>query len=105
MLISNASIGELPSAQMASLFAKAAEQRIMEVHGLDVDDEDELAEIRSRAAALGLRAAQEAKSTGNIENGFMAIGSYSGDDGASVPRSEKTQSEDAMDAFIEEQSK
>ena len=106
MLISNASIGELPSAQMASLFAKAAEQRIMEVHdGLDVDDEDELAEIRSRAAALGLRAAQEAKLAGNIENGFMAIGSYSGDDGASVPRSRKTQSEDAMDAFIEEQSK
>ena len=105
MLINNASIGELPSAQMASLFAKAAEQRIMEVHGLDVDDEDDLAEIRSRAAALGLRAAQEAKLAGNIENGFMAIGSYSGDDGTSVPRSGKTQSEDAMDAFIEEQSK
>lgn len=103
-LLANASAGELPSAQMASLFAKAAEQRIMEVHGLDVDDEDELAEIRSRAAALGLRAAQEAKSTGNIENGFMAISSYSEDDDSSAPRSGKTQSEDEMDAFIEAQS-
>lgn len=103
-LLGNASAGELPSAQMASLFAKAAEQRIMEVHGLDVDDEEELAEIRSRAAALGLRAAQEAKSTGNIENGFMAIGSYSEGDDISAPRSGKTQSEDEMDAFIEAQS-
>jgi hypothetical protein len=103
-LLSNASAGELPSAQMASLFAKAAEQRIMEVHGLDVDDEDDLAEIRSRAAALGLRAAQEAKSTGNIENGFMAIGSYSEGDDINAPRSGKTQSEDEMDAFIEAQS-
>lgn len=103
-LLGNASAGELPSAQMASLFAKAAEQRIMEVHGLDVDDKEELAEIRSRAAALGLRAAQEAKSTGNIENGFMAIGSYSEGDDISTPRSGKTQSEDEMDAFIEAQS-
>ena len=104
MLVNNASTGELPSAQMASLFAKAAEQRIMEVHGLDVDDEEELAEIRSRAAALGLRAAQEAKSTGNIENGFMAIGSYSEGDDMNAPRSGKTKSENEIDAFIEAQS-
>lgn len=103
MLIGNASAGELPSAQMASLFAKAAEQRIMEVHGLDADDEKELAEIRSRAAALGLRAAQEAKSTGNIENGFMAIGSYSEGDDISAPRFGKTQSEEEIDAFIKEE--
>ena len=103
MLISNASVGELPSAQMASLFAKAAEQRIMEIHDLDVDDEDELAEIRSRAAELGLRAAQEAKSTGNIENGFMAISSYSADDTDSRTRTSKTKTETSIDAFIEEQ--
>ena len=103
MLISNASVGELPSAQMASLFAKAAEQRIMEIHGLDVDDEDELAEIRSRAAELGLRAAQEAKSTGNIENGFMAISSYSEDDRDSRASKSKTDTETSIDAFIEEQ--
>ena len=75
----------------------------MEIHDLDVDDEDELAEIRSRAAELGLRAAQEAKSTGNIENGFMAISSYSADDNDSRTRTSKTKTETSIDAFIEEQ--
>ena len=109
-LLSNASAGELPSAQMASLFAKAAEQRIMEEYELDVSDEDELAQIRSLAAQLGLKAAQEAKVSGDIEQGFMLIGTHKkGDDilsAEAVPASSgETASMQAVDSFIKEKEK
>jgi len=109
-LLGNASAGELPSAQMASLFAKAAEQQIMEEYSLDVSDPDELAQIRSLAAQLGLKAAQEAKVSGDIEQGFMLISTHKkGDDilstGVAPTSSGKTTSMQAVDSFIEENQK
>ncbi len=103
-LLGNASAGELPSAQMASLFAKAAEQQVMEQYNLDVDDPNELAQIRSLAAQLGLKAAQEAKASGDIEQGFMLITTHKkGDDILSAGIEKPLAYEEEADAFIEKE--
>jgi hypothetical protein len=109
VIISNAESGKLPSAQMATLFSKAAEQRVMEENNLDPTDEDELAQIKSLAAQLGLKAAQQAQKSGKVEDGFRFLASYQeGTDilnmGISTAGvSTETESEDSMSAFIREQ--
>ena len=108
-IIANAESGKLPSAQMATLFSKAAEQRVMEENDLQPTDEDELAQIKSLAAQLGLKAAQQAQKSGKVEDGFRFLASYQkGTDilnmGISTAGvSTETESEDSMSAFIREQ--
>ena len=109
VIIANAQAGQLPSAQMATIFSKAAEQRIMEENNLDPSDDDELAQIKSLAAQLGLKAAQQAQKSGKVEDGFRFLASYQeGTDilnmGVSAADTVKeTESEDSMSAFIREQ--
>jgi hypothetical protein len=109
VIIANAEAGQLPSAQMATLFSKAAEQRVMEENDLEPSDDDELAQIKSLAAQLGLKAAQQAQKSGKVEDGFRFLASYQeGTDilnmGVSaVDTGEETESEDSMSAFIREQ--
>jgi hypothetical protein len=115
MLQAKSTAGELPSAQMATIFSKAAEQRIMEVKGLRPNKEKELAQIKSLAAQLGLKAAQQAQKTGRVEDGFRLLSSYQedsnilemGDSGGVTPAGPTDKdtllSEDAADVFISEQ--
>jgi hypothetical protein len=113
MLQAKATAGELPSAQMATIFSKAAEQRIMEVTGLRPKKEKELAQIKSLAAQLGLKAAQQAQKTGRVEDGFRLLSTYqedvnilemgdqkAKDTGGTTDSTLKSESE--MDAFITE---
>jgi len=114
MLQAKTTAGELPSAQMASIFSKAAEQRIMEVTGLRPNKEKELAQIKSLAAQLGLKAAQQAQTTGRVEDGFRLLSSYQEDsnilemgdpkvkDTGSV-ESGQTESESERESFIKAQ--
>jgi hypothetical protein len=109
VIIANAEAGQLPSAQMATLFSKAAEQRVMEENDLNPRNEKDLAQIKSLAAQLGLKAAQQAQKSGKVEDGFRFLASYQeGTDilnmGVSaVDTGEETESEDSMSAFIREQ--
>jgi len=113
MLVAKSTAGELPSAQMATIFSKAAEQRIMEENDLNPRREDELAQIKSLAAQLGLKAAQQAQKTGQVEDGFRLLSAYQKGskilemtdlkvtDTGGTPDG-KTGSESEMDAFITE---
>jgi len=115
-LVAKSTTGELPSAQMATLFSKAAEQRIMEVNDLNPNKERELAQIKSLAAQLGLKAAQQAQKTGKVEDGFRLLSAYQ--EGSNILEMEnvealgnvgtpdgKTGSESEIDAFIESTSR
>jgi len=109
IIVANAEAGQLPSAQMATIFSRAAEQRIMEENNLDPSDEDELALIKSLAAQLGLKAAQQAQKSGKVEDGFRFLSSYQeGTDilimeSPAVNTNKETKSEDSMSTFIREQ--
>jgi len=114
MLIAKSTTGELPSAQMATIFSKAAEQRIMEENDLNPRKEKDLAQIKSLAAQLGLKAAQQAQKTGKVEDGFRLLSAYQ--KGSNILEMEnvealgnvgtpggKTESESEADAFIKAQ--
>lgn len=113
ILTNKATAGELPSAQMASIFSKAAEQRIMEENDLNPRNEKDLAQIKSLAAQLGLKAAQQAQKTGQVEDGFRLLAAYQKGSkilemadpkatGTDSTVSSQTESESEMDAFITE---
>lgn len=114
ILAAKVTAGELPSAQMATIFSKAAEQRIMEENDLNPRNDKDLAQIKSLAAQLGLKAAQQAQKTGQVEDGFRLLAAYQEDsnilemtdlkatDTGGTPGS-KTESESEADAFIKAQ--
>ena len=73
-IVENASTPSLPSASLAKIFVTAAEQAIIEAgnYGSYINDKEQK-EIDRLAAKRGLRAAQEAQRTGNVEDGFRLL--------------------------------
>ena len=74
MIVQNSATPSLPSASLAKIFVTAAEQAIIEAgnYGSYINDKEQK-EIDRLAAARGLRAAQEAQRTGNVEDGFRLL--------------------------------
>ena len=85
----------------------------MEENDLNPRNEKDLAQIKSLAAQLGLKAAQEAQKTGQVQDGFRLLSAYQ--KGSNILEMEnvealgdvgtpdgKTKSESEMDAFITE---
>lgn len=70
-IVENALVPSLPSASLAKIFVTAAEQAIIEAgnYGSYITDKEQK-EIDRLAAKRGLRAAQEAQRTGDVETGL-----------------------------------
>ena len=106
-IVENASVPPLPSASLAKIFVKAAEQAIIEAgdYGSYITDKEQK-EIDRLAAKRGLRAAQEAQRTGDVEtglniaNGFRSLFAESAPEDTTEDTTEDTDDTDAAMADI-----
>jgi len=75
MIVQNSATPSLPSASLAKIFVKAAEELVKEELGYTgyINDKKQ-EEIERKASQLGLLAAQEAQRTGNVADGFRLMG-------------------------------
>ena len=75
MIVQNSATPSLPSASLAKIFVKAAEELVKKELGYTgyINDKKQ-EEIERKASKLGLLAAQEAQRTGNVADGFRLMG-------------------------------
>lgn len=78
---SNSEKDTLPSASYAKIFVDAAKAEAAKILGVSRSkpSKKQQAQIEELAAKIGLKAAQQAQDTGNLNDGFLVISTYAGE--------------------------